>query len=385
MNASAFSSLGRSLDADAAARRIPGAVSLVAVRGELLHWQAHGWTDEARQHRMPRDALFWIASMTKPIVCAAALTLVEEGKLALEDAVCEHLPQLRGMQVVDGTPVPDGQMKVLDLMRHTAGFTYAGLFDNGLSEAYAKASVYDYAQTNDDLLRKLARLPLMHAPGTTFEYGLSIDVLGCVIEACSGQPLDRFLRERLFHPLGMQDTGFVLPQAALARVAHPFPHDAVGLRPALQGVRWLSGGGGLWSTAPDYFRFAQMLLDGGVLDGKRILGEHSVAAMCSPQLPADVKYSPSTGALGVIAPGPGTGRVFGLGMSIQHRPVASQPLGGAGDFTWPGLSGANFWCDPSEQLVAVVLMQASTERNHYRRMSRQWVYEALRGTAKEDV
>lgn len=372
-----FAALAHWLQTDVDQGLIPGAVACVARRGqvELFDWCGMCAHDQARP--MQGDALFWIASMTKPVTSAAALLLVEDGRLRLQDPVHAYLPQMAGMRVADGS-APGQPARVIDLLRHTAGFTYGAFGNTVVHQGYVRERVYDFRQTNAQMLDKLAGLPLLHAPGTTFEYGMSTDVLGRLVEVCSGEPLDEFMARRLFEPMGMHDTGFTVPEAQRHRVARPFGHEPFSMAPPLDGTAaWRSGGGGLWSTAADYARFAQMLLDFGELDGRRILSRASVEAMRQPQLPPDVRFGDYTSVLGPVAPTPEMGQSFGLGLSLRVQAQANPLPGSVGDFSWPGVSGALFWCDPAHALVVVVMLQAPSLRLLYRARCRELVYAAL--------
>ncbi|WP_225785534.1 serine hydrolase [Xenophilus sp. Marseille-Q4582] len=368
-----FEALSALLDQGVAEGRMPGAVALVAQGGRIVHQQASGWLDGPRSRAMPVDAHFWIASMTKPVTTAAALMLVEAGRLGLDDAVADHLPELRDLRLADGRP-PARPMTVRDLMRHTSGLAYGFMGEGPVHLAYRAAGVTDPGQTNEELVRKLARLPLLHEPGTVFEYSMSTDVLGRVVEVCAGQALGDFLHARIFAPLGMARTGFEVPGAGAAAIARPFPHESFALAPPAHGARWLSGGGGLWSTAQDYVRFAQMLLDDGRWQGQQLLRPETVRAMRTDQLPAGVGYGAFTAGMGSIGPMPHNGRGFGLGLSLRLRDAPQAPPGHAGDFGWPGISGTNFWCDPAEGLVVLVLLQAPSQRLYYRDAARHAVY-----------
>lgn len=353
----------------------PGAVAWMACHGEEAPVLAVGQRDPALPHAMGSDAVFWIASMTKPITTAAAMMLVDEGLLRLDDPVCHYLPALQRLATEDATPC---QPTVRDLMRHTAGFTYGFLGDGPVHRAYQAAGVYSFDQTNQAMVDKLARLPLLYPPGSTFEYGMSTDVLGAVVEVCSGQDLAHCLAERVLAPLGMADTGFSLLPSQQARVARPFGHEAFDLAPPPVGAAWVSGGSGLWSTAADYGRFARMLLEGGRGPGGVLLSVRALAEMRRPQLPPGVGFGPYVAALGPVAPLPAMGQGFGLGLSIRLDGLAHPLPGGSGDFCWPGMSGCQFWCDPQHGLVVVVMMQAPSRRLSYRACARHAVYGGAR-------
>jgi CubicO group peptidase (beta-lactamase class C family) len=372
---------------------IPGAVVAVVRDGKLAVHAAVGYRDREAAAPMPLDAVFRGASVTKPLVCAAALTLIDDGRLQLAAPVSRYLPALSSLDVgvetagADGTPVlrrvpAERAITVQDLMRHTAGFTYGIFGDSLVQREYRAANVMDLQQTNAEMVEKLAALPLAYQPGSTFEYGMSTDVLGAVIEVASGMPLDRFLAERLTGPLGMPDTGFRL--ADPARLAHPQVDPATGERPDLRGLfdpelppRWFSAGGGILTTARDYARFAQMLLNGGTFDGARILGRKTVELMTSDHLPPGVAYGPFTPELGVTAPFPSYGQGFGLGVSVRIDAGRSPNPGSVGDFSWSGVSGTFFWADPRERLAAVLMLQAPAVRVYYRSLMRALVYQAI--------
>ncbi len=381
------------LAADVDQGAIPGAVIAVARDGKLAAHAALGYRDRAAGIPMPLDAVFRGASVTKPLVVAAALTLVDEGALQLAAPVSRYLPALANLTVgvesaaADGTRalerVPaEREITVQDLMRHTAGFTYGAFGDSLVQRAYRAANVMDSQQTNAELVAKLAALPLAYQPGSTFEYGMSIDVLGAVVEVAAGMPLDRALAARITGPLEMPDTAFAL--ADPTRLAHPQADPATGERPDLRGLfdperppRWFSGGGGILTTAADYARFAQMLLAGGVLDGVRVLGRKTVELMTSDHLPPGVAFGPFTPELGVTAPFPWFGQGFGLGVSVRIDAGRSPNPGSVGDFSWSGISGTFFWADPRERLLAVLMLQAPAVRVYYRSLMRALVYQAL--------
>jgi len=372
---------------------IPGAVVLVARKGKPAIFEAVGFRDRERGAPMKREAIFRGASITKPLTVAAALTLLDEGALELAAPLGRYLPALAELQVGVERVGEDGARSLVlepaarpitiqDLMRHTAGFTYGAFGDSLVQRAYRRANVTDLRQTNAVMVERLAGLPLAYQPGSTFEYGMSIDVLGAVIETICGQPLDRILRERITGPLEMPDTGFAL--ADLDRLALPQIDPATGARPNLdvlydpaQPPAWFSGGGGILTTAADYARFAQMLLDGGRLNGTRVLARKTVALMTSNHLPPGVAFGPFTTELGITAPFPQFGQGFGLGVNVRIDPGRNPNPGSVGDFSWAGISGTYFWVDPVEQLVAVLMLQAPLERVRYRSLMRALVYQAL--------
>lgn len=381
--------LGEHVDAG----KIPGAVVAVARRGKLAVLAPVGFRDREAGAPMPLDAVFRGASVTKPLTVATALTFVEDGALQLGAPVATYLPELANLQVGVERAGAAGERTLMreparraatvqDLMRHTAGFTYGIFGDSLVQRAYRAANVMDLQQTNAEMVQKLAQLPLAYQPGTTFEYGMSTDVLAAIVERVAGAPFDRVLRERITGPLAMPDTGFALADAD--RLAHPQIDPATGQRPDLSGLydvarppRWFSGGGGILTTASDYVRFAQMLLDGGTLHGTRVLSRATVALMTSDHLPPGVAFGPFTEELGITAPFPEYGQGFGLGVSVRIAAGRAPHPGSVGDFSWAGVSGTYFWVDPREELVAVLMLQAPAVRVYYRSLLRAMVYAAL--------
>ena len=384
------------VDTDAAA--IPGAVALIVRDGKTAYFEAFGHADRACLRPMMRTSIFRIASMTKPLTVVAALILMEQGRLLLTDPVWRYLPGLRNVQVgMESIDNASGQrrltleparrhMTVQDLMRHTAGFTYGQFGDSLVQRAYRSAHMIDNQQSNADMVAKLAQLPLAHQPGTTFEYGMSTDVLGHVVEIVSGMALDQFFREHITGPLEMPDTAFGIPDSEVSRLAEPHRDPLRGAAPAVvpydpaRPARWLSGGGGLLSTAADYARFGRMLLNGGELDGIRVLARKTVQLMLRNHLPATLAYGPHTGDLGVAAPLPQLGQGYGLGIGVRCDAGLSPVPGSVGDVYWGGALGPYFWADPAENLVVVFMLQELNVqiRTRYRALMRALVYQALR-------
>jgi CubicO group peptidase (beta-lactamase class C family) len=328
----------------AADGRISGAVTAVARRGKVVHLEATGHMDIATKSSMRRDTIFRIYSMSKPITAAAALILFDEGKLDLDAPVSKYLPQMKDLVVlVDGKKVePSREMTIRDLMRHTAGLTYGFFSKTPVDRLYLEANVLDGKGTLADMVEKLGKIPLLYHPGERWHYSVSLDVLGRVVEVVSGKPLDEFLGTRIFEPLGMVDTGFFVPKEKLGRFATNYGPGRNGLRvvddPAKsrygRPATFFSGGGGLVSTGADYLRFAQMLLDGGILGETRILEAKTVKAMTSNQLDEDLIPIRMGGF-----PLAGTG--FGLGVSVRVARSAS----------------TNFWVVPDEELIGMVMTQ----------------------------
>jgi CubicO group peptidase (beta-lactamase class C family) len=365
---------------------VPGAVVAIARGGKLAFLQAIGFQDRAKMTPMKTNSIFWIASMSKPVTSVAAMILVDDGKLDLDAPVAGYLPEIGDMRVAFQTTDPaTGEMEygvglpqppkramtVRDLLRHTSGLIYPEMDfaypERGLADANADFGIraihrlyrwidetaYRRDTTLKDFVSALARLPLAHQPGEVHEYGLSADVLGRVVEVASGQPLDQFLQSRIFTPLHMVDTGFHVPEDKLDRLVDaPMPE-----RPRIWDVtkpaKLFSGGGGLVSTAPDYLRFCQMLLNGGELDGVRVLSPQAVKQMTTNALPSGVRI------FGGDEVGARAGTDFGLGFAIRADPVHSWVPGAVGSFSWAGYWGTYFWIDPAEQLIGVQMIQAT--------------------------
>ena len=386
--------LTETFSADVNAEKIPGAVVMVARRGKVAYFQTFGFQDRAARAPMQPDSIFRLASLTKPVTIVAALMLAEQGRLQLMDPVSVYLPQLQNMQV--GVEVQEGSgerrlaleparraITVQDLMRHTSGMTYGIFGDSLVQRAYRAANTMDDQQTNPELIDKLAQLPLAFQPGAAFEYGMSNDVIGRIVEVRGGMDLNRFIIERIARPLGMTDTAFLLDESQTSRLAQAQPKPGapalvIGYNPA-KPPQWFSGGGGLLSTAEDYARFCQMLLNGGELDGVRILSRKSVELMTSNHLPPGIGYGAFTMELGLTAPLPEYGQGYGLGVGVRMKAGRSMVPGSVGDFYWGGATGPYFWVDPREQLVAVMMLQVADIqlRTHYRSLLRNLVYQAL--------
>jgi CubicO group peptidase (beta-lactamase class C family) len=367
------------IDADA----MPGAVVAIARNGRLAYMRAFGHQDRDRKIRMLPDGIFWIASMTKPVTSVAAMMLVEQGKLDLDAPVSRYLPNLEGMQVAtEETNPATGETKfvlarqrrlmmVRDLLRHTSGLIYEST-GTRIHRLYGEKVVFTRDTTLADFVASLGNVPLAHQPGEVWEYSWGVDVLARVIEVASGLPFDQFLQTRIFDQLHMVDTGFYVPEAKLDRLVDPPP----GGRPAIWDVtrppRLFSGGGGLVSTAPDYVHFCQMLLNGGELDGVRILSKETMQLMTMNSLPPDIRFAQEW-------IGPQTGASWGLGFAIRTNPDFSFVPGSVGSFTWGGAWGTTFWVDPVEELIAVLMIQMPpSDDDRFGRALRFLTYAALR-------
>lgn len=374
------------LRADVQKGTIPGAVLLVARQGKIAKFDAIGQLDPETKAPMPKDGIFRIYSMTKPIVTAAAMMLAEEGRLTIGDPVAKYLPAFKdvkvGVEKADAAGAktlelvpPRRAMSVQDLMRHSAGITY-GFFGEGLvKKAYNEAGVLKGDFTNAEFADRIAKLPLAYQPGSTWDYSHSTDILGSVIEAATGQTLGAFLKARLFDPMGMKDTSFyVTDKAKHPRVAEPFKNDrTIGVDaqfgdPRVAG-KWESGGGGLMGTAMDYARFLQMLLNGGTLAGKRYLSPATIAYMTTDHMGSGVVPGP------YYLPGPGYG--FGLGFAVRKDAGVSPNPGSAGEYYWGGAGGTYFWVDPKQNMFVVFMMQSPKQRVFYRSLLRDMVYASI--------
>ncbi|MCX7363851.1 MAG: serine hydrolase [Alphaproteobacteria bacterium] len=356
------------------AGKMPGAVVAIARDGKLATLQAIGTYDRAGKIPLKPDAIFWIASMTKPVTSVAAMMLVEEGKLELDAPVARYLPELEDMRVGLERVPQKRPMQVIDLLRHTSGLTYPEEGDDALHRTYAGVSTFRRDKTLADFVSALAAMPLLHQPGEVWEYSWGVDVLARVIEVVSVQTFDRFLESRIFKPLRMVDTGFSVPEAKLGRLVDPIPGGRPSLWDVTKPAKLFSGGGGLASTAPDYLRFCQMLLNGGELDGVRILAARTIQQMTTNSLPADVRFAGSLGQY--VGPRVGTG--WGLGFAIRTNPDFSLLPGAAGSFNWSGVWGTYFWIDPAERLIAVQMIQVPPEAGvAFRDAFRHLTYAAL--------
>ena len=350
---------------------LTGEVAAIAHDGNLAYLQAIGTQDRARQVPMKSDSIFWIASMTKPVTSVAAMMLVEEGKLDLNAPIGTYLPELKDM-AVGGQP-PRRPPQVVDLLRHTAGLTYP---EEGNTPGHRRFDeiVFRRNLTLADLVSSLSRIPLLHEPGEVWEYSLGVDVLARIVEVVSGQPFDQFLQTRIFKPLGMVDTGFFVPQDKLSRLVDPVPGGRPPLWDITRPTTLFSGGGGLASTAPDYLRFAQMLLNGGTLDGVRILSAATVKQMTTSTLPPETRFAGEVGQY--VGPRVGTG--WGLGFAVRTNPEFSLIPGAVGSFNWSGTWGTYFWVDPAERLIGVLLIQVPPDAGaSYRDALRHLAYAAL--------
>ena len=370
------------LKADIEKGVIPGAIVLVARHGKIAMFEMLGMLNPEAKTPMTRDA-----SMSKPITSVAAMILFEEGRLALNEPVSKYIPKLGGLKVGVEKPDPSGgkptlelvpsqrDMTIQDLLRHTSGLTY-GFFGNTLvKKMYVDSKVWNDYPSNAELIDRLAKLPLANQPGTTWDYSHSTDVLGRLVEVITDKSLYEFEKARVLDPLGMKDTSFyVTDKSKQDRIVEPFPNDrSIGVDADFNDPRvaqkWESGGGGMVGTTMDYARFAQMLLNGGTLSGKRILGPKTVAFMTADHLSASIAPGP------LYLPGPGFG--FGLGFAVRKDAGVSPLAGSVGEFNWGGAGGTFFWIDPKEDMLVVFMMQAPKQRVPYRAVLKNMVYAAV--------
>ncbi len=369
--------LGRVLRGEIERGRVPGAVALIARRGAVAYFESFGQRDPASGAPMAQDTIFRIYSMTKPIVSVAAMMLWEEGRFLLSDPIGKFLPELAAPSVARQGSLTDlvpaeRPITIQDLLRHTSGLTYEFRGNGPVHKQYMAARIYSRDQSNADQVTALGKLPLLHQPGTQWEYSRSTDVVGRLVEVLSGMSLGDYLQRHILGPLGMADTAFHVPAELHARLAEGFAKDpdtgsGVQLVNVKDKPRFESGGGGLVSTAGDYARFLQMLLNRGSFGGVRYLSRKTIELMTSDHL------GPITGAPDLLLPGYG----FGLGFAVRLQPGISHVPGSVGQYFWGGLAGTTFWVDPKEQLFAIMMIQAPGQRDYFSTLFRDLVYAAF--------
>ena len=341
-----------------------GTVTLVARHGQVVHFEATGRNGLEDERPMETDALFRIFSMTKPITTVAAMMLYEEGAFHLGDPVAKYLPELANMELSIDSELapPQSSMTIEQLMTHTAGLTNGWHLEHPVERAYRDATLHQSADLTA-FIEKLATLPLRFEPGTRYHYSVATDVLGALVERLSGQTLEHFFQTRIFDPLEMHDTFFNVPDDKMPRMAGGHLWNAeqqamgpmpAGLLPPPSGVTLFSGGGGLISTAQDYWRFCEMLRRGGSLDGVRILGPKTVQAMTMARLPPEVR---DNGATEYPASHLYPGQSFGLGAGVITNPAQAGVISSKGEYSWGGIANTKFWIDPEEDLVVVFMTQ----------------------------
>jgi CubicO group peptidase (beta-lactamase class C family) len=384
----------RVLAVDVEKEKLPGAVIAVARKGKLVYFEAVGFQDKPAGKPMAKDAIFRIYSMTKPWTSVAAMILAEEGRIQLTDPISKYLPAFKDPKVSVASKDPaTGQVTyalmpaereptVQDLLRHTSGIAYDFVTKNvAVKEAYRAAGLQALGvdirdkMTPAEFTEKLAKVPLANQPGSAWEYSLSTALLGRVVEQVAGMPLSKFLGERVFKPLKMTDSSFSIPKDQASRVAQPLlPYEVISIfDPTVPAANDLGGEGGL-STASDYLRFSQMLLDGGQLDGVRILSRSTIALMTADQLGGRPSSVVSPGELLLGTPG----YTFGLGFMVRSGAGIAGVPGSQGEYMWGGAAGTFFWVDPLEELTAVFMSQGPfSTRAAYRRVVKQLVYAAI--------
>jgi len=381
--------IGKVLQQEIDKGSFPGVVMLIARNGKIVYYQAYGFLDANKTKPMPKDARFRVASMTKPIVATTAMMMAEQGKFSLLDPISKYLPEFKNMTVevkkADGSGyelVPAARpITIQDLLRHTSGFTYGSSLDASratLRDAYYKGRIEQIGGgiPGDEMLKNLAKIPLLNQPGTTFEYSVSMDVMGLLLERISGKPLDVLVSEMVLKPLKMNDTTFRLPRNQFALVADPLDSDPLKNTdwwrsfPPYEDMsgRYFMAGSGLISTAADYFRFCQMILNGGELDGVRLLSPKTVQLMLSNHL---------QGMAASPAPMTGPGYGFGLGFAIRLDDGMAVVPGSKGDANWSGAGGTTFTIDPKEHIVGVFMAAAPTDRVAKRLLFKELLYSAV--------
>jgi CubicO group peptidase (beta-lactamase class C family) len=364
--------------------KIPGAVILIQQHGHPVYFESFGVRDVASQLPMTADSIFRLYSMSKPVTSVAAMMLVEDGKLRLDDPVSKYIPafadvkvgvERRGESALALEPL-NRPITIEDLLRHTSGLTYGFYGDSAVRKLYAQADLFSGDLDNAQFAERIAKLPLAEQPGTRWDYGHSTDVLGRVIEVISGQSLFGFEKQRLLDPLGMTETAFHVADAAQRpRVAEPMPDDrfarpVAGISDPILPRAWESGGAGMVGTIGDYARFAQMLLNGGTLDGRRYLKPETIALMASDHIGAQTGIARDQ----FYFPGDTSG--FGLGFAVRtaQPPNTSWPLG---EYRWDGVGGTFFFVDPKDDMFAICMMQSPSQRGRIQLELKALIYEAL--------
>ena len=365
--------------------RLPGAVLAVAKNGKLVMYKSYGYLNKAANEAMPLNAIFNLASMTKVMTAVGALTFYEEGKLPLNAPLSNWYPQFKEMKL--GVVGEDGKLTavaakrpitVQDLMRHTNGLTYGARGNTPVHKLFPPASATAaMTYSGPEFMDKLATIPLLYEPGTVWDYGFGIDVVGLVQEKIANKPLGAVLEERVWSKVGMPDTTFQVADKNRARLAQPLPIDPISGKPQKisilnDKVKFDCGGSCAFSTAADYIRFGQMMLNGGALGGKRVLGPQTIALMTSNHLNKDIRND-----VGGTEPGR-VGYGFGLGVAVRMEKGLSAINGNVGDYTWNGANGTIFWVDPKENMVVVMMAAAPGEiRKIHREKVNALVYGAI--------
>jgi CubicO group peptidase (beta-lactamase class C family) len=368
--------------------KIPGAIILIQQHGHPVYFENFGLRDVESRRPMTADTIFRLYSMSKPLTSVAAMMLVEDGKLSLDDPVSKYIPAFADVKV--GVEKRDEHEKpslvlepvnrpitIEDLLRHTSGLTYGFYGDGAVRKLYANSNLFEGDFDNAEFAERIAKLPLAEQPGTLWDYGHSTDVLGRVIEVVSGQQLFQFEKQRLLDPLGMTDTAFYVADAAKRpRLAEPMPDDrfigpVVGIRDPVLPRRWESGGAGMVGTIGDYARFARMLLNGGTFDGRRYLKSETIALMTSDHIGPETKIARDY----FYFPGASSG--FGLGFAVRtaQPPNTSWPTG---EYRWDGIAGTFFFIDPKDDMFVIFMVQTPSQRGRIQLALKTLIYEALK-------
>ncbi|RXG95953.1 class A beta-lactamase-related serine hydrolase [Bradyrhizobium zhanjiangense] len=367
--------------------KIPGAILLLQQHGKPVYYENFGVRDVATEISMSADTIFRLYSMSKPITSVMAMMLVEEGKLSLDDPVSKYIPAFAKMKVGVETKAEDGKVALVleaqnrpvtikDLLRHTSGLPYGYHGGGMVRELYAEANLFQSNLSNADFVAKITTLPLVEQPGTAWDYGFSTDVLGRVVEVASGKTLLQFEKERLLDPLGMTETAFfVADPAKFPRVAEPMPEDrninpTTPVRDIRRPSKWESGGGGMVGTIGDYARFAQMLLNGGIYEGRRYLKPETIALMASDHIGPETKIARDQNYY------PGDSSGFGLGFAVRTAvpPGTAWPLG---EYRWDGVGGTFFFIDPEDDLFGIFMVQTPSQRGRIQLALKTLIYQAM--------
>jgi len=386
MSSERLALIAKTVNAEIARDQMPGAVLAIARRGKLVYFETFGYRDKASGAPMTSDAVFSIASMTKPMVAVGALQLYEQGKLLMDEPLAKYFPKFADMRVavmdakkesiVETVPA-SRKITIQDLFRHTSGLIYGGRGTTAVHKLYPEGSGQAAAaMTGAEFLDHLSSRPLLYQPGTVWDYGFGLDVLGLIVEQLTEQSLGSYLEQNVWQPLGMVDTGFTVPPEKTGRYAFALPTDPISGQPQSTALprptKFECGGGCAASTASDYLRFALMLMNKGKYGDARILGPKTVEYMLSNQLGPDVKNlivngDPTRADYG-----------FGLGLAVRTTPGIVRMMGSVGDFSWPGATGTNWWADPHEELAVVWMAHSpGAIRWKYRQMINALVYQAI--------
>ncbi len=379
--------VGDFIRSEIAAGTMPGAVILIQQHGRPVYFESFGVRDVESGLPMTPDTIFRIYSMSKPITSVAAMMLVEDGKLSLDDPLAKYIPAFANVKVGVEKTDESGKRQlsleplnrpitIEDLLRHTSGLTYGFYGETAVRKLYARSDIYEGDFDNATFVERLARLPLADQPGTRWDYGHSTDVLGRVIEVVSGQTLFEFERQRLLDPLGMSETAFsIADPAQRSRVAEPMPHDRIarpvaGIKDPILPLRWESGGAGMIGTIGDYARFAQMLVNGGTLDGRRYLRPETIAHMATDHI------GPETGIIHDPFYFPGETSGFGLGFAVRTA-VPANTRWALDEYRWDGAAGTSFFVDPRDDMFTIFMVQAPSQGGRLQTALRTLIYDAF--------